>query len=160
MTTVSGNGEDSEITSLGHICLGIAVGVVSRYRHNLGKRHWQAVKWVLRYILKTVDVGLVFKRDDTCDHYAICFVDSDCDGDLDKRQSTTGYVFTRSGAPVNWKSMKHIDVRYQFVWEIISEARILLKNIEIVENPTDLLTKVVTVIKFNHYLDLINIVKV
>ena len=40
MTTVSGNGEDSEITSLGHICLGPAVGVVSRYRHNPGKRHW------------------------------------------------------------------------------------------------------------------------
>ena len=26
------------------------VGIVSRYMHNHGKRHWQAVKWILRYI--------------------------------------------------------------------------------------------------------------
>ena len=52
------------------------------------------MKWVLRYLLKTVDVGLVFKRDDICDQYAIGFVDSDYAGDLDKRQSTTRYMFT------------------------------------------------------------------
>ena len=84
------------------------------------------MKWVLWYLLKTVDVGLVFERDDTCDQYAIGFVDSNCAGDLDKRQSTTGYVFTLSGTPVSWKSTKHIDARYKFVREIISEKRILL----------------------------------
>ena len=107
--------------------------------------------------MKTVDVGLVFKRDDTCDQYAISFVDSDCAGDLDKGQSTTVYVFTLSRAPISWKSTKHIDVRYQFVREIISEGRILLQKIEVVENPVDLLTKVVTMFKFNHCLNLINI---
>ena len=52
---------------------------------------------------------------------------------------------------------KHIDVRYQFVEEIISEGRILL---ETVENLIDMLTKVVITIEFNHCLDLINIAKV
>ena len=56
--------------------------------------------------------------------------------------------------------MKHIDVRYQFVREIISLGKILLQKIETVENLADLLTKVVTMIKFNHCLDLINIVNV
>ena len=56
--------------------------------------------------------------------------------------------------------MKHIDVRYHFLWEIISEGRILLLKIGTVENPTDILTKVVTTIKFNHCLDFINIAKV
>ena len=56
--------------------------------------------------------------------------------------------------------MKHIDVHYQFMQEIISERRILLQKIETAENPVDLLTKVLTAIKFNHCLDLINIVKV
>ena len=37
-----------------------AVGVMSRYMHDPGKVHWQAVKWILRYILNTLDVGLVF----------------------------------------------------------------------------------------------------
>ena len=59
------------------------------------------MKWVLWYLLKTVDVSLVFELDDTCDQYAISFVDSDCVGDLDKRQLTTVYVFTLSGAPVS-----------------------------------------------------------
>ena len=96
----------------------------------------------------------------TCDRYAIGFVNSDYASDLDKRQSTTGYVFTLSGAPVSWKSTKHIDVCNQLVRKIISEGRILLQKIKSVENPTNLLTKVVTTIKFNHCLDLINIVKV
>ena len=110
--TVSSSGEDSKITSLWHRCLRLIVGVVSRYRHDPGKGHWQVVKWVLWYLLKIVDVGLVFERDDICDQYAINFVDSDCVGDLDKWQSTTSYVFTLSEAPISWKSTKHIDVCY------------------------------------------------
>ena len=27
-----------------------AVGVVSRYMNNLGKEHWMAVQWILRYL--------------------------------------------------------------------------------------------------------------
>ena len=79
---------------------------------------------------------------------------------MDKWQSTTVYAFTLSRAPVSWKSTKHINVYYQFVREIISEGQILLYKIEIVENPADLLTKVVAGIKLIHCLDLINIWKV
>ena len=35
------------------------VSMVSRYMHNLGKRHWQEIKQILRYILGIVDVGRV-----------------------------------------------------------------------------------------------------
>ena len=69
-------------------------------------------------------------------------------------------MFTLSRAPVSWKSTNHINVHYQFVWEIISEVQILLQNIETTENTINLLTKVVIATKFNHCLDLINIVKV
>ena len=61
--------------------------------------------------------------------------------------------------PVFHVRTKHIDVRYHFVREIISEGRILLKKIGTADNPADMLTKVVTMIKFNHCLDLINIAK-
>ena len=40
---------------------------------------------ILQYLLKTIDVGLVFERGDTCNQYAIVYVDSDYAGDLDKR---------------------------------------------------------------------------
>jgi len=62
--------------------------------------------------------------------------------------------------PVYHVRTKHIDVRHHFVREIISEGRILLQKIGTAENPADMLTKVVTAIKFNHCLDLINIVRV
>ena len=79
-----------------------AVGVVSRYMHNPEKDHWQAVKWILRYFHNTVDVGLVFEQKDS--PYLVGYYDSDYAGDLDKRRSTTGYVFTIANAPVSWKS--------------------------------------------------------
>ena len=46
-----------------------AVSMISRYMHDprRGHRrgHWEAVKWVLRYIKGTIDVGLVFEKDST-----------------------------------------------------------------------------------------------
>ena len=76
---------------------------MSRYRQDPGKGHGKVVKWVLRYLLKILDVGLIFGRSDTCDQYAIGFVDSDCADELAKRQSTTVYVFTFLGALVSWE---------------------------------------------------------
>ena len=30
--------------------------------HNLGKAHWEAVKWILRYLKGSPDLGLVFNQ--------------------------------------------------------------------------------------------------
>ena len=35
--------------------------------------------------------------------HVVGYCDSDYVGDLDKRRSTTGYVFTLAKAPVSWK---------------------------------------------------------
>ncbi|KAH9800324.1 hypothetical protein KPL71_000620 [Citrus sinensis] len=70
-----------------------AVGIVSRYMHNPGKGHWQAVKWILRYIKKTMDVDLLFERDDTLGQGVIGYVDSDYASNLDKRRSTTDFYW-------------------------------------------------------------------
>ena len=77
------------------------VGIMSRYMHNPGKGHWQVVKCILRYIQKTVDVGLLFERDDTLGQGVIRYVDSNYNGDLDKRRSTTGYLFTFARGPIS-----------------------------------------------------------
>eukprot|EP00253_Pinus_taeda_P025413 PITA_25413 len=72
-----------------------AVGVVSRFMANPGKEHWQAVKWVLRYLRGTSDRCIVFNGSEG----SVCgYVDADYAGDLDKRRSTTGYVFTLADA--------------------------------------------------------------
>ena len=77
-----------------------AVSMVSRYMHDPGKGHWQAAKWILRYILGLVDLGLKFKRDDNVGSHLAGYVDSNFAGDLDKRRSTTSYMFTLAKAPV------------------------------------------------------------
>lgn len=43
-------------------CLDIAhlVGVVSRFLANLGKEHWNEIKWILRYIRGLIDYYLCF----------------------------------------------------------------------------------------------------
>ncbi|MCF8704111.1 Ty1/Copia family ribonuclease HI, partial [Corynebacterium sp. MC-02] len=54
---------------------------------------------------------------------------------------------------------KHIDVRFHFIREIIDEENILLQKIQTAENPADMLTKVISGIKFQHCKNLINISK-
>ena len=68
------------------------VRVVSKYMHDLGKRHWHAVKQILRYILNTVDVGLMPERDDNLGQCVVGYVNFDYASDLDRHQSTTGCV--------------------------------------------------------------------
>jgi hypothetical protein len=42
-----------------------AVGVVSRYMKNPGKEHWEAVKWILRYLRGIATHALCFGGSNT-----------------------------------------------------------------------------------------------
>jgi hypothetical protein len=75
------------------------VGVVSRYMKNLGKEHWEVVKWILRYLKGTATHALCFGGLDTVLHG---YVDSDMEGDKYSRRSTTRYVFTVGGTTIIW----------------------------------------------------------
>ena len=82
-----------------------AVSMVSRYMHDLGRGHWEAVKQILRYIRGgTIDIGFKFKKDVAGKLECIEHVDFDYAGDLDKRWSTTDYVFILSQVLVSWHS--------------------------------------------------------
>ena len=61
------------------------------------------MKWLLRHIKGSVEAGLKF-GDNSGKSVIIGYVDSDFVGDLDKRKSTTGYIFTMCGGPISWKS--------------------------------------------------------
>ena len=52
---------------------------------------------------------------------------------------------------------KYIDVRFHFIREIIDEGDIILEKICITRNSVDMMTKVVIRVKFQHFLDLINL---
>lgn len=81
-----------------------AISVVSRYMHNPGKDHWNAVKWILRYLKGTSDLGLIFDTSKASSEIIIGYVDSDYGGDLDHRKSLSSYIFTVCGCAVSWKS--------------------------------------------------------
>lgn len=81
--------------------IAFAVGVVSRYMANPGKRHWEAIKGILRYLKGSQDVCICFGKQDAEVHG---YTDSDYAGHVDNRKSTTGYVFTFTGGAISWIS--------------------------------------------------------
>ena len=46
--------------------------------------------------------------------------------------------------------MKHIDVSFHFVWEILGKGEIELKKIHMKENPANMLIKAVPRVKFEY----------
>jgi len=56
--------------------------------------------------------------------------------------------------------MKHINVRFHFIREILDEGDIKLQKIHMKENPADMLTKVVSGVKFAHCKELLHILPV
>ena len=194
--------------------IALAMGKVSRYMSNPGKVHWEAVKWILRYLKGTTDVGLLFDAKSLNAKSVIGYVDADYGQDLDGRKSTTGYVFTLRGGCISWRStlqkcvaqstteaeyvaaaeatkeaiwldrlvtemgltqeggrlhcdsqsalhlatnrvmdsrVKHIDIRYHFIREAISDKMIELVKINGQLNPADALTKVIPLETFKRH---------
>lgn len=65
----------------------------------LGKKHWEVMKWILRYLRGTADMSLCF-RDGGVQFKD--FVDADFAGNIDNRRSTTGYVCTVGSTVMSW----------------------------------------------------------
>ncbi|CAH9088439.1 unnamed protein product [Cuscuta epithymum] len=78
-----------------------SVGLVSRYLSNPGKVHWDAVKWIFRYLRGTSKLCLCYGGGKLV---LEGYTDADMAGDLDSRKSTSGYVFTLSGGAISWQS--------------------------------------------------------
>jgi hypothetical protein len=75
-----------------------AVGVVSRFPSNHGKEHWEAVKWILRYLKGSSNKCLCFGGSEPIlEGYS----DADMAGDSDGRKSTSGILFTFAGGVVS-----------------------------------------------------------
>ena len=85
--------------------LAFAVGLVSRFVSKPSREHWEAVKWILRYLKGSKDVCLTFTKSKNFEVEGFC--DSDYSTDLDKRRSIIGYVFKVGGNTVSWRSTLH-----------------------------------------------------
>ena len=78
-----------------------AVSTVSRFLSNPGKEHWEAVKWIFKYLRGTSKLCLSFG---VSKPVLEGFTDADMGGDLDGRKSTSGFLFTFVGGAVSWQS--------------------------------------------------------
>ena len=81
--------------------IAFAMGVVSRYMADPGKKHWEAVKHILRYLKGTSSKCLRFGNSDAS---IVGYTDADYAGCVDNRRSTSGYVFIFAGATISWRS--------------------------------------------------------
>jgi hypothetical protein len=87
-----------------------AVGVLSRYMSKPRKEHWTIVKRVFRYLCGTTSYGLCYQGRPGLDRVLDIhgFVDVDWVGDLDRRISTSGYVFNLFGGAIKLDEKKTV----------------------------------------------------
>ena len=90
-----------------------AVSNIGRFCAKPTKQHWTAVKRILRYFNCTLNFGLLYcqENEDKCTGY----LDADWAGDLDDHKSTSGYIFTLSGAAVSWRRKSRPVLHFQLL---------------------------------------------
>ncbi|KAF6208713.1 hypothetical protein GE061_017171 [Apolygus lucorum] len=122
-----------------------AVSVLSQFNCCYGSDHWIAAKRVLRYLKKTRNYGLTFKK---TGKRIVGYVDADWGANLDDRRSYTGYAFKFADSCISWESRKQrtvalssTEAEYMALTEATKEAiywRQFLKEISNDELPITL----------------------
>jgi hypothetical protein len=79
-----------------------AVGIVSRFMHNPGRPHWNAVKHIFRYLVGIQDYGIKFGPNEPSG--PVSFTESDNAVCLDTRKLTSGYFFRFGTGGISWRS--------------------------------------------------------
>ncbi|MCO5574898.1 hypothetical protein L7F22_028692 [Adiantum nelumboides] len=86
------------------------VSQASRFMHNPGMHHWQAVKRILRYLSGTPNLSMFFPRGDMYGKHSsmqlLGYSDSDWAGDFDTQHSTSENCFFLRNACISWLSKK------------------------------------------------------
>ncbi|GJS08988.1 retrotransposon protein, putative, ty1-copia subclass [Tanacetum coccineum] len=126
------NGKSVKMSLGGHFKLSLKDYPVSDceiYLANPGKNHWEAVKWILKYLRGTANVGLVYGTDHGNHVDVTGFVDLDYAKNSDKVRSITSYTFLVQGCVVSWKAtLQHVvalsttEAEYMAFTEAVNEA--------------------------------------
>lgn len=84
--------------------IGYAVGMLGRFQQNPGIAHWKALKKVLRYLQRTKEFMLVYKKSDSLE--VVGYSDADYAGCQTSCKSTSGYIFLLAQGAISWRSSK------------------------------------------------------
>ena len=80
-----------------------ALSVTSKFQADLGEKHWEAVKCILKYLRRTKDFFLVYGEEEL---KLKGYTDSSFQSYPDDSKSTFGFHFTLNGNAISWKSSK------------------------------------------------------
>ena len=89
-----------------HPEIAFAVQQCSKYMANPGPSHIKAAKRILAYLKGVKSRGITYRRSEQNGNQLHAFADADHAGDVEGRQSVTGYVLILNGAAVSWQSVK------------------------------------------------------
>ena len=85
-----------------------SVCMCARFQANPKESHLSAVKRIMRYLLGTINIGLWYPKNSTCN--LIGYSDSDFSSSKTDRKSTSGTCHFIGSALVSWHSKKHNSV--------------------------------------------------
>nr|GEV31849.1 zinc finger, CCHC-type [Tanacetum cinerariifolium] len=131
-----------------------AVSTVSRYLANPGKNHWEAVKWILKYLKKTADVGLVYGRDQGKHVDIDDFVNADYAKDPDNEAEYM--TFTEAVKESIWLKGLLIKLGVNLC-EIVESKEIKAAKIGTKDNAADAFTKVVPGLKLKYCMEILGV---
>ena len=80
--------------------LAFSIGTLAKFVENPSELHWNAVKRVIRYVIHTKELGLVYGGNDL--NPPVVYVDADWAGDKSTRRSMSGFVATMNRTAVAW----------------------------------------------------------
>lgn len=84
------------------------ISLINRYMESPRKSHWEAGKWILRYIQGTRSEGIFYKQVHNPRLFGYC--DSDWAGDHDDSKSTSENIFFVESSAISWMSKKKVVV--------------------------------------------------
>lgn len=104
------------------------VSVVSKFKGEPEKEHWQVVQRIFRYRICTSDVDLIYEGDS---HGSVIGYNSDYyySGGVDSRMSMTRYVITLDGFVVSWSNFAGYNYCLQLKLSIRCWQKLLRGNV-------------------------------
>ena len=77
--------------------------VTSRFQADLGEKHWEAMKCILKYLRRTKDLFMVYGEEEL---KLKGYTDSSFQSNPNDSKSTFGFMFTLNGGAISRKSSK------------------------------------------------------
>lgn len=103
-----------------------SISYLGQFNNCYDSTHWKAAKRVLRYLKGTIDVGIIYRKQE---EPVQGYVDADWGNCVIDRRSYSGYIFKLAGGPISWDSRKQrtsalstTEAEYMALTEGVKEA--------------------------------------